>query len=227
MLMTDIAVKRLNIAGRYTDDQTQGLHLWVKDSLKRYWIFRYTLGNKRKGISLGAYPNVGLKQARIKATEARDKVNRGLCPMEEKKVAKAPIKQSMSPLFSDFSLAHIQTMRPKWRNQKHADQWVSTIKTYAFPHIGSKRLDEIDTPDIQAILMPIWLSKPETASRLRGRLERILSAAITSKHRSPPNPAIWKGHLENLLPTHQSTDKHHEALPYEEIPRFMAELRNM
>lgn len=225
--MTDIAIKRLKIAGRYTDDQTVGLHLWVKPNLQRYWIFRYTLGNKRQGLSLGAFPNIGLKQARIRATEARDKVNRGVCPIKEKKASKAPIKQSLSPLFSDFALSYIQTMRPKWRNAKHADQWTSTVKTYAFPIIGSKQLQDIDTVDIQSILMPIWLSKPETASRLRGRLEKILSAAITSKHRSASNPAIWKGHLENLLPSHQNTEKHHEALPYEDIPEFMAELREM
>jgi len=225
--MTDIALKRLNIAGRYTDDQTVGLHLWVKPNLQRYWIFRYTLGNKRQGLSLGAYPNIGLKQARIRATEARDKVNRGICPIKEKKASKAPIKQSLSPLFSDFALSYIQTMRPKWRNAKHADQWTSTVKTYAFPIIGSKQLQDIDTVDIQSILMPIWLSKPETASRLRGRLEKILSAAITSKHRSASNPASWKGHLENLLPSHQNTEKHHEALSYEDIPEFMAGLREM
>jgi hypothetical protein len=227
MLMTDIALKRLNIAGRYTDDQTVGLHLWVKPNLQRYWIFRYTLGNKRQGLSLGAYPNIGLKQARIRATEARDMVKRGICPIKEKKASKAPIKQSLSPLFSDFALSYIQTMRPKWRNAKHVDQWTSTVKTYAFPVIGSKQLQDIDTVDIQSILMPIWLSKPETASRLRGRLEKILSAAITSKHRSASNPASWKGHLENLLPSHQNTEKHHEALSYEDIPEFMAELREM
>jgi hypothetical protein len=219
--MTDIAIKRLNIAGRYTHDQTRGLHLWVNKNLQKYWIFRYTLGNERPGMSLGAYPNTGLKQARIKATEARGKVNRGICPKDEKKASQAPIKQSVCPLFSDFALTYIQTMRPKWRNQKHADQWASTVKTYAIPYIGSKRLDEIETPDVQAILMPIWLTKPETASRLRGRLEKILSAAITSKHRSSSNPAIWKGHLENLLPSHQNTDKHHAALPYADIPKFM------
>jgi len=225
--MTDIAIKRLNIAGRYTDDQTVGLHLWVKPNLQRYWIFRYTLSNKRQGLSLGAYPNIGLKQARIRATEARDKVNRGVCPIKEKKASKTPIKRSLSPLFSDFALSYIQTMRPKWRNAKHADQWTSTVKTYAFPIIGSKQLQDIDTADIQSILMPIWLSKPETASRLRGRLEKILSAAKTSKHRSASNPAIWKGHLENLLPSHQNKEKHHEALPYEDIPEFMAQLREM
>jgi integrase len=227
MQMTDMAIKRLNIAGRYTDDQTVGLHLWVKPNLQKYWIFRYTHGNKRHGISLGAYPNIRLKQARVRATEARDKVNRGNCPLSEKKASQAKAAPSTSPLFAEFALAYIETMKPKWRNLKHADQWVSTVKTYAFPYVGSKRLDEIDTPDIQSILMPIWLTKPETASRLRGRLEKILSAAITSKHRSASNPALWKGHLENLLPSHQSTEKHHEALPYLEIPAFMASLRDM
>jgi integrase len=227
MLMTDITLKRLSNAGRFTDDQTKGLHLWIKPDSQKYWIFRYTLNNKRMGMSLGGYPNVGLKAARIKAVEAREKVNRGVCPISEKKASKAPAIKSKSPLFAEFALQYIQTMRPKWRNQKHGDQWVSTIQKYVITNIGSMRLDEIDTPHIQNLLMPIWLTKPQTASRLRGRLEKILSAAITSKHRSSFNPAIWKGHLENLLPTHKKSDSHHSALAYEELPDFISKLQEM
>jgi hypothetical protein len=123
-------------------------------------------------------------------------------------------------------LDYIETMRPKWRNQKHGDQWVATVTNYAIPVIGEMPLDKIDTPHILEILTPIWQSKAETAVRLRGRLERILSAAITRKLRTSANPALWKGHLENLLPTQRPSDKHHEALPYHEIPVFMAKLRN-
>lgn len=227
MQMTDITLKRLCKAGRFTDDQTKGLHLWIKPDLQKYWIFRYTLNNKRMGMSLGGYPNVGLKAARVKAVEAREKVNRGVCPISEKKAAKAPAIKSESPFFEEFALQYIQTMRPKWRNQKHGDQWVSTIKKYAVTNIGSVRLDEIDTRHIQNLLIPIWLSKPQTASRLRGRLEKILSAAITSKHRPSFNPAIWKGHLENLLPTHKKSDAHHSALPYEELSDFISKLHEM
>jgi integrase len=116
-------------------------------------------------------------------------------------------------------------MRPKWRCEKHADQWVSTIKTYAFPVLGDMRLEEIDIADIQAVLMPIWLQIPETAARVRGRLEKILSAAITHKYRTTSNPAVWKGHLENLFPAHQDAQKHHEALPYDQLTDFMQTLK--
>lgn len=225
MQMTDISLKRLNKVGRHTDDQTKGLHLWVKPNLQRYWIFRYTINGKREGVSVGAYPEISLKMARQRALEARLKVNQGICPAQAKKTALAPVKETKSPRFSDFALEYIETMRPKWRNQKHADQWVSTVRTYAFPILGEMRLDEIDTRDIQNVLMPIWLKIPESASRLRGRIEKILSAAITHKHRQASNPAVWKGHLENLFPAHQESFKHHEALAYSELPDFMKTLK--
>ena len=226
MKMTDISLKALNRAGRHTDDQTKGLHLWVKNTGQKYWNFRYTLNAKRETISLGAYPEVSLKLARQRAVEVRSKVNQGVCPLSEKKSANKPKNEVLSPKFHEFALKYIETMRPKWRNPKHAEQWVSTVQQYAFPVIGEMRLNNIDTPHIMEILTPIWLTKSETASRLRGRIERILSASITSKHRLQPNPAIWKGHLENLLPAHQASQAHHEALAYEEIPEFMMKLRN-
>ena len=138
--MTDISLKRLNKVGRHTDEQTKGLHLWVKPSMQMYWIFRYTFNGKREGISLGAYPEIGLKIARQRALEARLKINQGINPAEAKKTAQATVKESKSPKFCEFSLEYIETMRPKWRNQKHAEQWVSTIKTYAFPVLGNMRL---------------------------------------------------------------------------------------
>jgi len=225
MKMTDISLKAQNKAGRHTDDQTKGLHLWVKKTGQKYWNFRYTFDGKRETISLGAYPEVSLKLARQRAIEVRNKVNQGVSPLLEKKTAKKPQIQTLTPKFSEFAMKYIETMRPKWRNPKHAEQWVSTVQQYAFPILGEMSLDEIDTPHIMEILTPIWLTKSETASRLRGRIERILSASITSKHRVNANPAIWKGHLENLLPVHQASQEHHEALAYEEIPKFMRKLR--
>ena len=121
MQMTDISLKRLNKVGRHTDDQTKGLHLWVKPNLQRYWIFRYTINGKREGISLGAYPEIGLKLARQRALEARLKVSQGICPAQAKKIGLATVKETKKPKFSTFALEYIETMRPKWRNQKHAD----------------------------------------------------------------------------------------------------------
>lgn len=225
MQMTDISIKALNTPGRYTDDQTKGLHLWVKDSGRKYWNLRYTLAGSRKGLGLGAYPEVSLKQARIRAIEQRNHINKSIDPMQLKSAAKAPALVSSGEKFQDFALDYIETMRPKWRNQKHGDQWLATVTNYAFPVIGAMPLAEIDTPHVLDVLKPIWGTKAETAVRLRGRIERILSAAITRKLRSAGNPALWKGHLENLLPTPRATDKHHEALPYGDVPAFMAKLR--
>ena len=225
MQLTDIVVKKLTQAGRHTDDQTKGLHLWVKVTGQKYWNFRYTNHGKRVGLSLGAYPVVGLRQAREQAIEARNLINKGADPLQEKKNAKKMQEPSAAPKFKEFALTYIDTMRPKWRNEKHGDQWVATVSSYAFPVIGAMPLDEIETPHILEILTPIWHTKSETAVRLRGRIERILSAAITRKLRTAGNPALWKGHLENLLPTTRGSDKHHEALPYSEIPEFMSKLR--
>ena len=227
MTMTDISIKKLSKAGRYTDDKTKGLHLWVKPSVQKYWVFRYTVNGKRQGMGLGVYPEVSLKMAREKAIVARLAVNQGISPIQAKKQANHLQEVSKTPAFRAFALDYIETMKPKWRNEKHADQWVRTVTTYAFPVIGEMRLDEIDTTHILQILQPIWHTKSETASRLRGRIERILSASITRKYRSAINPASWKGHLENLMPSPKGSDKHHEALPYQELPNFMATLREM
>jgi integrase len=227
MTLTDFVIQKKSKAGRYTDDKTKGLHLWVKPSLQKYWVFRYTFKGKRQGMGLGVYPEVTLKMAREKAIVARLAVNQGVSPIQAKKQASHLQEASKAPTFRDFALDYIETMKPKWRNEKHADQWVSTVTAYAFPVIGDLPLDEIDTTHILQILQPIWLTKSETASRLRGRIERILSASITRKYRMAVNPAMWKGHLENLMPPPKSSDKHHEALPYDQLPEFMATLREM
>ena len=227
MLLNEFVLKNLKEAGRHTDDQTKGLHLWIKANRRKYWIFRFTFQGKRYNISLGGFPEIGLRQARERAVEARSLLNKGCNPVEEKKASKALESKPNSPIFRDFALDYIETMRPKWRNPKHAEQWVSTIERFAVPFIGQMRLDEIQTEQVLSLLKPIWLNKTVTASRLRGRLESILSASITLGHRAALNPARWRDHLENLLPTPKRADKHHSALPYSELPNFIASLKNM
>jgi integrase len=228
MLLTDIVVKNQSKAGRFTDDQTKGLHLWVKKNGRKYWIWRFTASGKRHGMSLGSYPEVSLRQARERAIEARNSLNKGLNPLRLRKDAKVELKAPQEPVkFHSFALNHIESMRSKWRNEKHADQWVSTLRTHAFPLIGDLAVDEIDTPHILRVLEPIWHLVPETASRLRGRLERILSAAITLKLRPQLNPAVWRGHLETLLPPPKKSGRHHEALPYKALPEFMKILNEL
>lgn len=227
MLLNEFVLKNLKEVGRHTDDQTKGLHLWIKANQRKYWIFRFTVESKRHNISLGGYPEIGLKQARERAVEARNLINKGRSPIEEKNASKALVVKAKSPIFREFALEYIERMRPRWRNPKHAEQWVSTIERYAIPFIGQMRMDEIQTEHVLSLLKPIWLSKTVTASRLRGRLESILSASITFGHRTTMNPATWRDHLENILPPPKSSDKHHAALPYSDLPNFIAGLKEM
>lgn len=224
-------VKNLKKPGRYTDALIKGLHLWVKPNGKKYWIFRYSLASKQHNISLGSSPTLSVAEARIKAQQARDDLNRGLNPAVAKNAAKAQklAMQTRALSFKEFALACIASKRAEWTNQKHGDQWEYTLEEFAYPVIGNKALDEIDTEDILKILTPIWTTKTETASRLRGRIEWILASATTRKLRNGVNPALWRGHLQTILPAPNKVKKvnHHKALPYRLVPSLMANLREM
>ena len=193
---------------------------------KKYWIYRYTFDQKRHDLSLGSFPEITLSDARVKAQKLRAKIINDINPALEKKARKEKVKSSPMPTvtFKKFAAEYIERMSPKWQNTKHALQWYSTLETYAFPVIGSMALKAIKTSHIQEILNPIWNQKCETASRVRGRIERVLSAAISSGLRTSSNPAQWKGHLENIFPQHNKIQEHHAALPYVELPAFMERL---
>ena len=229
---TDTFIRNIKDLGRYTDAATQGLNLQVKPSGGKYWTFRYLFQGKRSDLSLGTYPTISLKEARARATNARNDLNQGQRPLAHwKPVTK--IKQAAEsvarPVFKDFSKICIDNKKTEWRNQKHGDQWYATIKQYADPIIGDKHLDEIDTNDILKILNPIWNTKTVTAVRVRGRLEWILASATTRNLRSGLNPATWRGHLETILPKPNKikNEQHHKALPYQEIPAFITKLKEM
>jgi integrase len=180
-------------------------------------------------MSLGTFPALLPADARSKAQAARDDLYRGINPYQNKISIKAERNKEIQEkiLFEDFALDCIAKKRPEWRNQKHGDQWIYTIKNFAFPFIGKKLLKEIDTKDILNILNPIWQTKTHTANRLRGRLEWILASATTQGLRSGINPALWRGHLQTILsePNKIARVKHHKALPFRAIPTFMAQLR--
>lgn len=222
-------VKNIKSAGRYTDALVKGLHIWVKSNESKYWIFRYTIGGKQQNVSLGAFPAVSIANARIKAQHARELLNNGINPKQEKQTQKEELALtiSRSVTFAEFALATINSKRIEWSNEKHAAQWEYSLREYAFPVIGSKQLHAIDMEDILKILVPIWETKTETAMRLRGRLEWILAAATTRKLREGLNPAIWRGLLQTILPAPKRFQKvkHHEALPYKDLPAFIAVLR--
>jgi len=231
--MTDLGLRTLLAPGRYTDSQTRGLHLWVKPTLKKYWIFRFTINGNRRNIGLGSYPLIPLKTARIRAQKAALQVAEGMDPRGESSAPKAhqSDRKQVEVIFSEFALNWIETNRHAWRNDKHAEQWIYTLRNYAFDVIGTKNLSDIGESDILKILQPIWTSKPETASRLRSRLERILAAAKVKGLRDAPNPATWKGHLDAVLPSpkalkRQRGERHHKALPYRELPEFISKLRD-
>lgn len=225
-VLTDAFIKNIKRAGRYTDAATTGLNFNVKSNGGGYWVFRYLFHGKRLDLSLGAYPTISLKEARKRAIAARNDLLQGVKPRAYWK-SEIISKDPNQLLFKDYAKQCIEAKKAEWQNPKHIDQWFNTIEQYANPIIGNKYLDTIDTQDILDILTPIWYTKTETASRLRGRIEWILASATTRRLRGSLNPATWKGHLETILPkpTRITPVKHHPALPYKEIPIFLNNLR--
>ncbi len=226
--LTYARIAKTTIPGRYFDGGT-GLHLLVKSATKKYWVFRFTRNGKRQDMGLGVFPRVALADARKAAQEARVLLDAGISPLQKRATEKAGKTQveTQQVTFKTFALQYVEAKRLEFRNQRHAEQWVYTLTEYAFPEIGDKPLDEIDTEDVLRILQPIWKTKTETASRLRGRIERVLSAATTRKLRTGVNPATWRGHLDTLLaqPRKVTPVEHHHALPYGQIPAFIERLQ--
>ncbi len=208
-------------------DTQRGLHLWVKSNTGKYWVFRSSKIGRRIEFSLGPFPQISVQEARRKAAELLAKAANGVDLVAERKAGKQKRADEPKVTFAEFASTYIQSQRPSWRNAKHADQWVNTIETFANPIIGKKDPSDITAEDILKILTPIWQTKTETATRLRGRLEKILSAASVKGLRRGSNPAVWRGQLEFLLPRPEKLKKvvHHPALPYKDLPAFIKELR--
>ena len=195
----------------------------------RSWILRFSFEGRRPEMGLGGFPEIGLANARIAARDARAQVRAGINPIDAAKGARSAeiAKRAASRTFADCAAEYIQMKSPEWANVKHAGQWTATLATYAAPVIGGLLVQDIDTPHIMKILQPIWEAKTETATRLRGRLEKVLDWATVGGYRQGPNPARWKAHLEVLLQTPGKIAKveHHAALPYVQLAGFMAQLR--
>jgi integrase len=221
----------LKKAGRYTDSYIKGLQLLLKPSGTKYWLLRFAFNGKRHELGIGPFPDLLPKEARQIAQEARTLIAKGENPLTYKLAKKAQRNalETKKITFKDFALTCIKDKESEWSSDKHAAQWTYTLEKFAFPIIGDMALDEIDTDDILKILTPIWKSKTETASRLRGRLEWILAAACTRKLREGINPALWRGHLQTILPApHKMVMvRHHPALAYRALPEFLGRLRNM
>ncbi|MDX8350265.1 integrase arm-type DNA-binding domain-containing protein [Cognatiyoonia sp. IB215446] len=203
--------------GRHGDGR--GLFLYVKPSGSRSWVLRYQMQGWRRDLGLGSFPDVTLAMARDRASEARRLIAEGEDPIAKK-------QQATPKTFKDAALELIERKRPGWKNAKHAAQWTSTLEAYAFPKIGQVQVAKIETADVIAALTPIWSAKPETANRVRQRIEAVLDYTSALGIRTGDNPARWRGHLDHLLPKPKNVRavKHHAALPHAEIADFMMQL---
>lgn len=206
-----------------------GLSLQVTETGARSWILRATIGARRRDVGLGPYPDVTLAQARERAREAREQIRQGIDPVEQRRAMRAALVASQSPriTFDEAARKFLAAKRHEFKNPKHAAQWGSTIETYASPVIGRLSVDAVELAHLVQILEPIWLSKTETAKRLRGRIEAVLAWATVSGFRTGDNPATWKNNLDAILPKPGKVAKvkNHRALPIDEMGGFMAELR--
>lgn len=203
--------------GRYADGG--GLYLVAGQGQSRKWVFRFKWHGRLVDMGLGAAASVTLAKARERAGDARKLLVDGVNPLEAKRADQAV------PTFGEMADRLVADLGPQWRNEKHRAQWKTTLEKDA-AKLRPIPVDKVETADVLAVLKTLWSTKPETASRLRGRIERVLDAAKAKGFRSGENPARWRGHLDHLLPKRQKlTRGHHAALPFEKVPGFITELR--
>ena len=225
--LTALKVERARERGMYADGG--GLYLRVTENGTKNWVYRYMLDGRPRWMGLGPLSLYGLQEARAKALEARRLRHKGIDPIETRRVerAKTRLDAAKAITFKQCAESYIKAHRAGWRNGKHASQWEATLKTYAESSLGALPVQAVDTALVLKVLEPLWTIKPETANRLRGRIENILDFAKAREWRDGENPARWRGHLDKLLPARSKVRKveHHAALPYTELPAFLTRLR--
>ena len=206
-----------------------GLYLQISAFNTKAWIYRFTLNGKPRQMGLGSLDTVTLAEAREEALQARKLVRVGIDPINRRRAEKAArrLEGANSKTFRQCAEDYIRAHGEEWKNTKHASQWPSTLEKYAYPVIGDLPVQAVDTAMVLRVLEPIWKTKTETATRVRGRIEAILNSATVLKYRSGDNPAVWRGRLDQVLakPSRIRDVRHHPALPYDEIGAFMSELR--
>lgn len=226
--LSDRAVAAIKTEGRHAVGGVAGLHLRISAGY-RGWILRVQVGDQRKDMGLGAYPAVSLQEAREKARKIHDDLRNGFAPVSPKVQQRSLIasKAATEKSFRWCAEEYLKTKSSEWKNAKHRQQWENTLDAYAMPHLGQVSVSVIDLPHILACLEPIWSTKNETASRLRGRIESVLDWATVRKYRSGENPARWKGHLDKVLAAPGKIQKveHHRAIQVDDMPSFMQDLR--
>ncbi|MGX1306986.1 integrase [Amorphus suaedae] len=207
----------LTAPGRYADGGN--LYLQISSNGGRRWTFKYTFRGRGHELGLGSFKSVSLSRAREKAKEYRELLAEGRDPKDFR------ARAALVPTFGQFADEFVSQMSAQFRNAKHVAQWRMTLTEYTAP-MRDLPVDSIGTDHILATLQPIWTTKAETASRLRGRIERVLDSAKAKGLRDGENPARWRGHLETLLPKRQKlTRGHHQAMPYKQLPAFVDKLR--
>lgn len=245
--LSAMKVAKLTEAGKYFDGN--GLYLSVKPSGAKYWVLRYLYEGKRREMGLGEYDknSNSLAMARENAADIKKLVKKGIDPIiqasldkeeqiRKQQQAKFDQEQRNDTTFEKVAKAYIDQKSPEWKNTKHKSQWINTLTKYVYPVIGSISVDDLDVQHVTKCLDPIWTKKTETATRVRQRIEAVISSAIAKGYRDKAkgNPATWKGLLSNFYPApakvkrnkhfENGTDGHHAALPYEDIPAFMPRL---
>lgn len=227
--MGPLAVARLTTPGLHFVGGVAGLGLQVAPTGARSWVLRLVVGGKRREMGLGGFPDVTLAGAREAARAARAKVKAGTDPIEEGRANRSAARASRlaALTFDEAARRYIAQHAAGWSNPKHAAQWRSTLATYAHPAIGEMLVRDVELPQVLAVLEPLWTTKTETASRLRGRIEAVLDWAIGRGYRLGPNPARWKGGLAACLPAPAKVARveHHTALPLGQVGAFMQALR--
>jgi integrase len=224
--LTALSVRRITKRGMHGDGF--GLYLQVAEGGSKSWVLRFKVNGKPRHLGLGPLHSVSLAQARIRAADARRLLLDGHDPIAARHAARSAARLSAASTltFDECADQYIAAHRSGWKNPKHAAQWLGTLKTYASPVFGGLPVAAIDTGLVMRVIEPLWTTKPETAGRLRGRVESILDWSRVRSYRAGENPARWKGHLDHLLPARNKVCKvkHHAALPYSEIGSFMVEL---
>lgn len=213
--LSAVQVRALKVPGRYADGN--GLYLIVDPTGAKRWMLRIIVQGHRRDIGLGGLSLVSLAEAREKALAFRKLAREGGDPLAERRKAQVGV-----PTFAQAVEKVHDEHKATWKNAKHAQQWINTLQTYACPHLGTKPVDQIATPDVLKALAPIWLTKPETARRVRQRIGTVMDWAKAAGHRAGDNPVegVAKG-----LPKQTDRDEHHMALAYAEVPAFVGRLR--
>ncbi|MFZ4539313.1 tyrosine-type recombinase/integrase [Propionivibrio sp.] len=224
-----LEVGRLETPGLNFVGGVSGLALQVSDTGAKSWILRVMIGGKRRSMGLGGFPDVTLAGARESARAARAKINEGIDPIDDGKAKRSALAASRaaSVTFSEATMKYIAAKESEWSSPVHALQWINSLTDYAFPIIGKVFVRDIGQAQVMSVIEPIWLTKNETATRVRGRIEKVLDWARVRGYRSGENPARWRGHLDAILakPGKIQSVEHFPALPFDEIGAFMVKLR--